>query len=355
MKKDPTLPPCVFEHGRWYRILVDRKWQRLSPISAGLPAMWRAYAALGESDEQMRMPGLVAEWEDKVLALRAPKTRLDTKARTSKVAVAFAEFRPSEVQPPHCVEFLSAWSAKPRSFNAYRALLSELFRYAIETGRRPVGTNPVRDVIRTKAEKPRERCPTTSEIRRVKIGCVYGMSGGRVNRKARTRQGIVMAAFIELAYLSGQDVGRIVLLRDTPNRDEPSEPHVTADGLSFRRSKTGGRVVISFTPRLLAAVEALRAIRAERRKKTGKIHPYLLTRQDGTPMTYEAMANAWQRGIKRSGVAHFMARDIRARALTDKDSRDGRREANAMGTHATEGQTATYIRHKTPRTTKATA
>lgn len=42
-------------------------------------------------------------------------------------------------------------------------------------------------------------------------------------------------------------------------------------------------------------------------------------------------------------------------ALTHKDARDGRREANVMGTHTTEGQTADYIRHKTPRSTKATA
>ena len=72
------------------------------------------------------------------------------------------------------------------------------------------------------------------------------------------------------------------------------------------------------------------------------------------PLTYEAVANAWQRGIKRSKVRHFKLRDIRARALTDKDAAEGRRAANTMGAHSTEGQTADYIRHKTTRKTGAT-
>lgn len=167
-----------------------------------------------------------------------------------------------------------------------------------------------------------------------------------------------MCALIELAYLTGQDIGRLVALRETSGND-PDEPFLVPDGISFRRSKTGGRVVIQWTSRLQAAVNALRRMkaarllrqRAEQRVET----PYLLTLQSGHPLTYEAVANAWQRGIKRAKVRHFMLRDIRARALTDKDTRDGRQAANAMGTHTTEGQTADYIRHKTPRKTKATA
>lgn len=50
-----------------------------------------------------------------------------------------------------------------------------------------------------------------------------------------------------------------------------------------------------------------------------------------------------------------MFRDIRARAITDKEAREGMRAANAMGTHTTEQQTADYVRRKKARKTKATA
>jgi hypothetical protein len=358
--KDPALPPRVFEHGAWYRIAVargdKREWHKLSRIRDGLPAMWRAYAAftVDAPTDTYLMPALIAEWQDAVLASRAKATKTAANYMLGRVSGAFAEFRPDQVEPPHCVEFLAQWADKPRSYNQYRALLAELMRYAMETGKRPAGTNPVRGVIRTKTEKPRQRCPTTSELRRIKIGCLYGDDG------LHTRSGLTMAALIELAYLTGQDIGRLVVLRDGPGEDQ-NEPFLTRVGISFRRSKTGGRVLIEWTPRLRAAVAALKRIKAERmlRKTSAErrrlAHPYLMTRQDGSPMTYEAASNAWQRGLKRSGVAHCMFRDIRARAITDTDAHAGRLAANAMGAHTTEAQTAEYIRHKTARTIKATA
>jgi hypothetical protein len=352
----------VFPHGRWYRIAVargsKREWTNLSLVADGLPALWRAYRAFDADPALYLMPALIADWQDRVLAGKAPKTREDTNRMLVYVADAFAEFKPDEITPPHCVEFLAAWSGKARSFNKYRALLRELFRFAIEVGQRPVGTNPVDGVIRTKAERPRQRCPTTSEIRRVKLGCLYGASGGRRSRTVRTRSGLTMCALIEVAYLTGQDIGRIIALRETASAD-PNEPFLTREGISFRRSKTGGRVVIEWTPRLQAAIAALRRIKAERmlrqRAEQRVETPYLFTIQTGEPMTYEAASNAWQRGMKRAQVQHFMLRDIRARALTDKDAKEGRREARKMSTHTTEGQLTDYLRNHNPATTKATA
>lgn len=367
MKKDPALPPRVFQHGRWYRLMVAegarRVPHRLSLVADGLPALWRAFRAFdAEAKSLYLMPALIADWEDEVLAQRAPRTRADTMRMLAHVSAAFAEFQPDEPGPKVCDEFLSAWATKARSFNKYRTLLRELFNFAIRKERRPTGTNPVADLIPTMPAPARERCPSTSELRRLKVACLYGKSGGRKNRTARTRTGLTMAAFIEVAYLTGQDVGRIVLLREKAGAD-PDDPFVTDAGLSFRRSKTGGRVVIEWTPRLRAAVAALQRIKAAQaiakklHQRPAK-HQYLFTKANGTPWDYEAMSNAWQRGMARAkaaGVKHFMARDIRARALTDKDAREGRREARKMSTHTTEGQLADYLRGKAPPSTKATA
>ncbi len=372
MKKNPELPPRVFPHGRWYRLMVAQGSKRvphnLSLIADGLPALWRAFRAFEQSDSTLYlMPALIADWQDEVMVRHKPTTQVYDRYVCEQIADAFAEYTPAEPQPPDCTEFLNRWADKPRSYNGYRAMLRELFRFAIEKGLRPLGTNPISSgrgdvVIRTKATPARERCPTTSELRRMKIACLYGKSGGRKSREARTRTGLTMAAFIEVCYLTGQDVGRVVLLRESKG-DDDNEPYLTREGISFRRSKTGGRVVIGWTPRLVAAVAALRRIKAEkalakRMQQRPAKHPYLFTKQDGTPLDYEAMSNAWQRGMQRfieAGGEHFKARDIRSRAATDKDIKEGRSEARKMTTHTTEAQLAAYLRDKNTPTTKATA
>lgn len=358
MSKDPALPPRVQAKGRWYYLVVadgkKRHWNKLSRIAEGLPAMYAALAKMLQAEERRgSVPQLIADWEAEVMVRHAPHTQHDERSRGAKIAARFAEFHASEVTPPDVVEFLAPFRGKPRTFNLYRQQIGELMRYAIEKGLREPGSNPVAGVIRTMSTPPRKRCPTTSELRRVKVGCLYGDDG------RRTRTGATMAALIELAYLSGQDVAVMIRLRDKLDPQRPDEPHVCADGIFFRRDKTGRAVIVEWTPRLRALVAALRRLKAERALKkhaSQRIETAcLFTKQDGEPLTYSAVANAWQDAIRRSKVLPFMFRDIRARALTDKAAREGIREANAMGTHTTEAQTADYVRSKVARKTKATA
>lgn len=363
MSKDPALPPRVQAKGRWYYLVVaigkKRKWNKISRIRDGLPAMYAALAKLLQAEESgAAMPALIADWEAEVMVRHAPSTQRDERARGAKIAARFADFTAADVTPPDVVEFLSAYRGNPRTFNLYRQQIAELMRFAIEKGLRPPGTNPVVGVIRTMSTPPRKRCPTTSELRRVKVGCLYGDDG------RRTRTGVTMAALIELAYLSGQDVSVMIRLRDKLDPQHPDEPHVTQHGIFFRRDKTGNAVEVLYrsdepTDRLRRLVAALRRMKAERALKKHASQrvetPYLFTKQDGQPLTYSAVTNAWQDGIRRSKVLPFMFRDIRARALTDKAVREGIREANAMGTHTTEAQTADYVRSKVARKTRATA
>lgn len=358
--KRSGLPRGVFEkNGRFYDVRANegkRKWFGLTRVAEGLPAMFLALAKhraeLAKSPDGIStMPTLIAVWQTEVMVRRSPKTQRDDIARCAVIAEAFDEFRPDEPEPPDCAEFLRQFRTKPRTFNAYRSLLRELFRFAEEKGKRKSGSNPV-DSLRTATTKPRDRCPTTSELRRVKIGCLYGDDG------KRTRSGLTMACLIELAYLSGQDISVMIRVLDKRDPQRPDEPHVTDGGIFFRRDKTGNAVEIQWTPRLRAVVAALRKLKAERmlkkRAEQRVVTPCLFTKQDGTPLTYEAASNAWQRGIKRSGVLPFMFRDIRAAALTDKEATAGLREANAMGAHATESQTTTYVRRRRARKTTAT-
>lgn len=368
MKKDTALPPRVFPHGAWYRIAIaigdKREWHNLSRIKAGLPAVWIAYQAF--LDEEVRgdaMPALIAQWRTDVMSAYKPKVQEDYRRMTDHVADGLAEFRVADLEPTDVTEFLKPWARKHRMFNRYRSLVRELMRYAIEKGYRKAGTNPVDGIIKTKPERPRTRYITDSELRRIKVGHLYSSDVRRTKsgKPRRTRSGIVMVCAIELAYLTGQDVGMLIRLRKKRDPLDPDEPHLCDEGIFFRRSKvaetTGAAVVVQWTARLRAVVSRLLALHAERQLRR-RAHQRtecdtLLFKQNGSPMTYEAISNAWQRGVKRAGVPPTMFRDIRAKALTDKEERESMRAANAMGAHSTESQTADYVRRKKARRTGA--
>lgn len=341
------LPARVFAKGRCYYLVTaqgkKRLWHKLSRISEGLPAL---YSALAQAQDAAaghgHMPELIAQWERSVMPRHAAKTQVDDKARGKMIAQAFAAFRPADVEPPDCSEFLTQFLAKPRTFNAYRAALREYLRYAEELGQRGAGTNPLQ-AIRTLRTPARDRYITDSELRRIKVAAfrVSGSHGQAIDPRA----GPMLCALVDMAYLTAQPIGDLLALDWSA---------VGRDGILFARGKvkhsTGAKVLIEWTPKLRDVERRLRDLRKERRA----FGSHVFCRQDGQPYTYWGAASAWSRAVKRSGVAACHFHDLRAKALTDKEGREGMQAARRMGTHATEAQTADYVRHKVAPRTKAT-
>lgn len=359
MPRDPSLPPRVYARsGRYYFVAIDGKrriWHGLTLVRDGLPALYAALSALLSRDVQReRMPSLIAAWQKEVGARHSDKTRATNDSRLKVIAQAFADFSAEQVQAPDVAEFLAPFKGMARTHNQYRSLLRELMRFAIEKGLR--ADQPVGGVIRTVTEKPRTRYLTDSEVRRIKVGAIYGDDG------RPTRSGRMVAALIDVAYLTGQDIGMLLDLRWARDPDEPGAPYVDDAGLFFRRSKveatTGAAVLIEWTPRLQDAVDRLKAMRAARllkeRAQQRIVCGWVFTTQSGTPLTYSAAASAWRRAAGRAGVKGAMFRDLRAKALTDKERRDGMAAARDMGQHATDSQTADYVRQRGGRKTRAT-
>ena len=349
--KRSTLPRGVHAKGRWYyrvrAVGAKRIWTKLSPIADGLPAMYTALAqGLAAQVADDRMPAVIAAWQRDVMPRHAPKTQVDDKHMCQVIAESFAEFRAGDVQAPDVADFLAPLRARPRSHNAYRGQLREILRYSIELGYRT--SNPC-DHIRTMPTPARTRYLTDSELRRIKVGGLYGDDG------KRTRSGQMLAALVDVAYLTGQRISDLLALRWQRDPDNPDVPHVTDAGLRFRpektRKSTGAAVIITWTPRLRDAIDRIRRLQAERlvkrRASQRLVSGYLFTGQDGKELGYWGASSMWRRAVKRAGVCDAHFHDLRAKALTDKDARDGRREANQMGAHTTEAQTADYIRSRT--------
>lgn len=299
------------------------------------------------------MPAVIAAWERDVMSRHSAKTQENEIGRGKRIAEAFAEFRAGQVTAPDIAEFLQPLRSMVRTHNLYRSQLRELMRYSIERGWRT--ENPV-DHIRTFTERPRTRYITDSEMRRIKVAGIYGKDG------KRTRSGLMLAALFDMSYLTWQDISMLLALRWSRDSEAPDAPFKGEDGLFFRRSKvaatTGAAVTIEWTPRLSEVVDRLRRLRAERllarRASQRTVTELVLTRQDGLQLSYSGAATAWKRAVKRAGIPGVMFRDIRAKALTDKEARDGMSSARDMAAHSTDSQTAAYVRRKSFRRTTAT-
>jgi integrase len=338
MKSD--LPRRVYEkHGAYYHVRAEgasRVWTKLCRVKDGLPAMYRALAELAAADVlDDSMPRLIGEWLKAVGSTHSKKTQTNDAYMCREIGKAFVEFRASQVTPPDVVDFLKVFKDRPRSYNAYRSQIRELMRFAIELGWRQPGTNPV-DSLRTMALKARNRYITDSELRRIKVAACYGAD------KRRTRSGPMLCALIDMAYLTGQRIGDLLTM-------EWSE--LGRDGILFEPNKvsgsTGAKVLIGWTPKLQDVVRRLRGFKKRHIK-------YIFVTQDGQPYTYYGASTAWKRAVKRAGIRGVHFHDLRAKALTDVDQARGIGQAQRMGGHSTQSQTADYVRHKTAVKTDAT-
>lgn len=348
------LPPRVFEKcGSYYHVRAvgdKRIWTKLSRVKQGLPTMYLALARLAAADlVDDRMPTLISNWMIEVASAHSKKTLADDVFRSRNISEAFAEYRARQVTAPVVVEFLKQFKGMPRTYNAYRSAVREFMRFAEEKGFRDAGTNPV-DAIKTMKVRPRDRYITDSELRRIKVAALYGEDG------LRTRSGYTLCCLIDMAYLTGQRIGDLLRMEWSM---------LGRDGILFEpaktRESTGVRVLIEWTPKLRAVIERLKNPKAPpvtgKSKRTTRKPTHMrfvFSTQEGQPYKYSGASSAWMRAVKRAGVKNAHFHDLRAKALTDKDGREGMGAARTMGGHSTEQQTSDYVRHKTAKKTSAT-
>lgn len=341
------------QNGRYYLVRAagtKRIWIPLSKVTEGLPAL---YGALAEATKAPTvaddlMPMVISAWEKEVMAVRhAASTQVDERARGRVIADEFEQFRARDIESPDVTEFLRPFADRPKTHNLYRAQLGELMRFAMQKGWRAAGTNPVRDIIPTMATPPRDRYPTDSEVRRVKVAGIYGRDG------KQTRSGRMLAALIDMAYLTGQRSGDLLDLKWSA---------FGPDGIVFTPSKTskttGGRVLIEWTPKLRDVERRLKEMRVSKRA----FGEFVFTKQATAKgqakaaqrYTYSGAQTAWRRACERAGVEDLHFHDLRAKALTDTEEAEGMQAARRKGSHSTEQQTSDYVRNKKPQKSKAT-
>lgn len=325
-KHDTKLPPYVRErHGAYHYDRPGVLSKKLCRVADGVPAMHEALAQtlkdLVEASSVKGMPRLIDAWmrlEHREHGLRRyrPKVRKEYERMLGHIAHWFKNFDVHQVKTHHVAKVLDTkFPTRPRTHNAYRALLSLLFKYANRLGLCE-GNPCAGDVLATMREGKRKRYITRDELAII-----------RANGDAR------LGLFIDLAIITGQRVGDLIALNWSS---------VTEQGVIVRQSKEGVTVPISMTDELR---DTLHALKGGVNVEPMPTLPVVRTRS-GDRYTYSGIYSAWRRACLPAGqdkprVLNAHIHDFRHNALTDAKAQG--LDPQALAGHKTPEMTEHYI------------
>jgi integrase len=151
---------------------------------------------------------------------------------------------------------------------------------------------------------------------------------------------------MDLAYLSAQRKADVLKFSRTDLKD---------DQLTVVQNKTGKRLRVSVEGQLATVIE-----RINRRKVAGIA---LVCNDKGERMTEFMLRGAFDRARVAAvekyphlakAIRDFQFRDLRAKAGTDKEEKDGMDAAQAQLGHSTSAMTSHYVRHRRGKLVKPT-
>lgn len=223
-----------------------------------------------------------------VLPSLAPRTQKDYLRHIVILDKVFGHMRPDEVRPRDIGAFLDRPKGKIQA-NRQVAVLSAIYTKMV--GRWYVAEkNPCIKVERNESKK-RTRYVTDAEFQ-----AVYAIAKPRVRLA------------MDLALLTGQRQGDLLNL---------PWKNVSDEGILFRQSKTGKRLLVELSPSLIDVLD-----RARKMSPQVDIGGYVLRTRKGSPYTSEGFRACWQRTMKkaiklRALGERFTFHDIRAKCVSD--------------------------------------
>lgn len=320
------LPTRVYlKHGRYWYVAPGNKWHGLTRERDGLAAMYRALAALVDTDRASDlMPAVLARWAD---AKRAEgkwedSTERDMLRCIDYLSKRFAEFRPAEVTTPIAFEALKPWLGKPRSFNRVRSVLKQAMSHANLEGLRE-GHNPVDDVPQ-RILKKRIRIVTPAEVDAMAKALMEAKRGGPAHVR-----------MLGLCLKTGQRIGDVLRFRAQDLTDE---------GLLVTQGKTGEPLLIEWDDELRRIVDECFAGR-------DRIGP-LLVQSTGKAYRYAGVRSAWVRAMARAGIEDLHIHDLRGEAGASLSAVLGPYAAQQLLGHRSVKMTEHYIAGKRRKVAK---
>ncbi len=141
-----------------------------------------------------------------------------------------------------------------------------------------------------------------------------------------------MQDYLDLLYATAQRPADVLKIKETD---------IKGSALVIKQNKTGKRLEITVTPILQGIIDRIMA-----RKASYKIRCFnLLVNENGQPLTYFAARKRFDNLRKKTGVK-FQLRDIRAKAITDKELKSDVLAARKLAGHSGVKMTEHYIRNR---------
>lgn len=255
----------------------------------------------------------VDQYRIEVIPTKAPRTQSDNEAELAKLLEFFGDARLDQIQPLHVKQYRNWRTAKVRA-NREIALLSHIWNMAREWGATDK-PNPCAGIKRNK-EGGRDIYITDEEL-------------SAILKHADP----VLQDAVELAYLTGQRPADVLKLRETDIRE---------GCLEFRQGKTNTPLRISINATLLAVLERCKA------RKRGTIYSTaIITGTHGKPISVQWLSILWSRARDAAGIERgIQFRDLRAKAVSDKEDSTDIRTAQALAGHSTVTMTEHYSRKR---------
>lgn len=169
-------------------------------------------------------------------------------------------------------------------------------------------------------------------------------------------------------YVSDDLYNRVYAKADQPTRDAMDLAHLAAqrpgDSLRFtasdikdgalwvKQGKTETKLRVEITGKLKQVLDRIAA-----RKATYKVHSLaLVINEKGQALTYAALDDRFAKAREAAGVksAEFQFRDLRAKAATEVEDRDGMDAAQGLLGHADGSMTRHYVRNRIGKLVKPT-
>jgi integrase len=338
MTRKNGLPPRVYlRHHRFFLVTLAGKWLPLTREKDGLPAMYRALAALQDNETTSDLiPAVAARWLTEAAADAGWSAKhLENQERYAKViGDGFQEFVPRDATTLECNRFLKQFAAKPRTFNAYRTALRGILALAAREGLRE-GYDPLASVPK-KRLRGRHRMVGDAEIAKLRAAALVHKGKDDAPDKA-VRNGKALVQMIDLALLTGRRISDLIALR---------WQDVSKEGIYFEEGKGQGRskLLVQWSRRLRAAIKA-----CERGDRIG----HVLQKESGGPYRYGGIRSAWVRACERAGIEDLHIHDFKGRSGVDAmgDDEDVKKAQRLLG-HTTEAMTRHYIEGKYAKRTK---
>jgi integrase len=323
MTRKNGLPRRVYlKHGRYWHVGLDGKWTGLSREREGLPAMYRALAALKDAEVTGdMMPAVITRWANQKRAAGdwSDGTATDMDRVAAELSRRMAQFKPSQVTTPACAEVLKKYLPKPRTYNLYRSALRQVLALAAIEGLRE-GHNPIDNLPQRKMKK-RIRIVTPAEIDAMAKCFVRARRGGDTH--VRT---------LALLLKTGQRISDVLKIR---------AQDCTDDGIEFDQGKTGERLLVEWDDELREIVDQCFV----GRDRIG----YLIVKSTGDRYAYGGVRSAWVRAMAAAGIDDLHIHDLRGEAGARLTDLAGPYAAQLLLGHTSIKMTEDYIRGKTRR------